>query len=623
MPAQRLAPLALVALLFASPALAGVAGPFSCPDRAPLAVTAPAPAASKCQKAISKESAKFVKTKTKTLSKCLLKSAPGSCPSAQDVTKIEKAALKASDKIAKSCADDARQAALASSYSALQDEAVIGSCLLSQGNATAEILVANATGVSTEPLPLPGLDNKARGKCVKEANKRGVGFALGVQNAIAKCLDKGIKQGVANLAETCIGSFSGGVLTPATDEKTAKKIDKLVQQATSALDKKCGPGAETWLPSVFACGGSESAVELENCLLCEGWAHAVDLIEQQYAETGSYVPSGTSIEDAVNAAPEGEKLLIAPGDYAEQVTIETDGLSLVGCGGATNDRPRLVRPEGPGPFPRGIFAAGVDGLHFQSLEVVNWDDDGIFVQGAEGGVSFRDVIGDGALNSTYAIFPIESNNVLIEGCVARNVADAGLYVGQSTDIVLRYNRVEDNVAGLEIENSINAHVHNTFATANTGGILVFKLPGLPMQESRDHVISHNVSDDNNTPNFASGGAVAAVPRGTGYLILSNDDSLFEYNVARGNDSFGFLMVDQLVVNFIEPGSFDPTSPDQKVENNLVRANVFTGNGLNTAVTGFAGDAFFFLLELEDHGNCFLDNLAPLSTPSPLTCDAIN
>jgi len=605
----RLAALALALGGLAAPAFAGNAGGFSCPDRAPLAVTAPGDAASSCQKAIAKESANFVKTKTQALSKCMLKSAPGSCPSADDTAKIESAALKASEKIAKACADDAEQAALGSSYSALSDESVIGSCLLSQGSATADILVANATGVSTEDLPLPGLDNKARAKCTKETNKTGVNFALNVRNEMAKCLDKAIKQGTADLAAACIGSFAGGVFVPPTESKTAGKIAKLVEKASKALDKKCGAGAGTWLPSVFACGGAESVAELQQCLLCEGWGHAVDLVEQQYAETGVFVENGAgAIETAVNAAAPGAKLLIEPGDYAEQVTIESSGLSLVGCGAATNDRPRLVRPEGAGPFQRGIFAAGQDGLHFQSLEVVNWDDDGIFVQGATG-VSFRDVIGDGALNSTYAIFPIESTGVLIEGCVARNVADAGLYVGQSQGIVVRYNRVEDNVAGLEIENSIDAFVHNNYATTNTGGLLVFKLPGLALQESRDHVVSHNVSDANNTDNFASGGAVQAIPRGTGFLILSNDLSVFEYNVARGNDSFGFLFLDQEVANLFG-ADFDPTSPDQKAENNLVTNNEFTGNGANSAAP-LGGNIGFLIGEVgdpADHGNCFVDNV---------------
>ena len=48
------------------------------------------------------------------------------------------------------------------------------------------------------------------------------------------------------------------------------------------------------------------------------------------------------------------------------------------------------------------------------------------------------------------------------------------------------NHVELNVAGIEIENSTNADVHDNTATNNTGGILVFNLPGLEVENGADH-----------------------------------------------------------------------------------------------------------------------------------------
>ena len=68
-----------------------------CADRAPASIAAPATdkATLKCQKAIAKEGEKFLNAKTKTLSGCLLKKAPGVCPGVKETQKIEKAALKA------------------------------------------------------------------------------------------------------------------------------------------------------------------------------------------------------------------------------------------------------------------------------------------------------------------------------------------------------------------------------------------------------------------------------------------------------------------------------------------------------------------------------------------------
>ncbi len=614
--------LALFPIALAAPASAGAG--FSCPDLTPAAIQGAAAGGLDCQKAIAKEGAKFLAAKTKALSKCLLKEAPGTCPTADDVAKVEEAAQKAQTAISKKCADDAAQAGLVSSYGALTDDTVIGSCMLSQHNASADVLVANATGVFSGDFPAPeALDDKtakkfgkARSKCASEANKTGIGYGLDVLGEIAKCLDVQMKQGVAgDLAPVCIGAWAGGVYTPPTDAKTAEKLAKLQTKAQDKLAKKCGdPDALGFLPSVFACGGANSVAELQECLLCEGFSHAVDLAEHQYGEAGTLVENGAAnaIETAVNAAAPGAKLLIEPGDYPEQVTIETNGIQLVGCGGATNDRPRLVRPEGAGPFPRGIQATGIDGLLFQSLEVVNWDDDGIFVADAQG-VTFRDVLGDGGEdNSTYAIFPVQSDGVVVEGCISRRIVDAAVYVGQSTNILVRFNKVQESVAGIEIENSANATVHNNYAQGNTGGILVFKAEGLGVQLSNDHVVSHNVLDANNRVNIGSG-TVGGIPDGTGMLIISNDDSVFEYNVIRGNNQFGIALTDQAFA--IGP----PLSPDQDTERNLITRNVATGNALAPDGVNPASDIVFAISPSTTHGNCIEDNVDDLDpillTPS--------
>src|SRR5208282_942759 len=54
-------------------------------------------------------------------------------------------------------------------------------------------------------------------------------------------------------------------------------------------------------------------------------------------------------------------------------------------------------------------------------------------------------------NGPYAIYPVECKNLLVEDFVARGAADAGVYVGQSENVVIRRNRAETNVDGYEIE----------------------------------------------------------------------------------------------------------------------------------------------------------------------------
>jgi parallel beta-helix repeat protein len=144
-------------------------------------------------------------------------------------------------------------------------------------------------------------------------------------------------------------------------------------------------------------------------------------------------------------------------------------------------------------------------------------------------------------NGAYGIYPVQTENVLLEECVAIAASDAGLYVGQSRNVVVRNNRVEYNVAGIEIENTIGADVYGNVATNNTGGILVFNMPDLPSPGHSTRVYQNEVVA-NNTDNFgAKGTPVASVPAGSGIVINSNDKVEIFDNVIADNDTANIII----------------------------------------------------------------------------------
>ena len=125
-------------------------------------------------------------------------------------------------------------------------------------------------------------------------------------------------------------------------------------------------------------------------------------------------------------------------------------------------------------------------------------------------------------NGAYGIYPVQTENTLIDGAVAIGAADAGIYVGQSKRVIVRNSRAEFNVAGIEIEHTQFADVYDNVAVNNTGGILVFNMPNLPQPGFGTRVFN-NIIKTNNTKNFAPKGAiVASVPAGSGIVINSND-----------------------------------------------------------------------------------------------------
>lgn len=127
-------------------------------------------------------------------------------------------------------------------------------------------------------------------------------------------------------------------------------------------------------------------------------------------------------------------------------------------------------------------------------------------------------------NGSYALYPVQCRQVHIENCTAIGASDAGIYVGQSDSVWVTGCRAEYNVAGIEIENTTNAWVYDNVSTNNTGGILVFDLPGLPKKRGGHVRVWNNQVVRNNYKNFApKGNIVGKVPPGTGVMVLATHD----------------------------------------------------------------------------------------------------
>ncbi|MCA9533460.1 MAG: right-handed parallel beta-helix repeat-containing protein [Myxococcales bacterium] len=238
---------------------------------------------------------------------------------------------------------------------------------------------------------------------------------------------------------------------------------------------------------------------------------------------------------AVNALGDDTTIILGPGTFAmdNQVTIRgANGVNLVGQG---MDETVLVF-TGNTAQSNGIDVIA-DDFVVQDLHVLDAPKDGIRVE-ASTGVTFRRIRsswtnpGRGT-NGAYGIYPVRCFDVLVEDSEAINASDAGLYVGQCHRVVVRRNRVLDNVAGLEIENTEYADVYENHAEGNTMGFLVYDLPGNPVV-GRDVHIHDNTARANNGRNFSPGGTVSLVPAGLGLVIASSRRVIVDGNTFEGN-----------------------------------------------------------------------------------------
>jgi len=162
-------------------------------------------------------------------------------------------------------------------------------------------------------------------------------------------------------------------------------------------------------------------------------------------------------------------------------------------------------------------------------------------------------------NGAYGLYPVQCQQVLIDNCEAVGASDAGIYVGQSDHIIVRNSRAYRNVAGIEIENSTHADVYNNVATGNTGGILIFDLPGLIKKKGCHVRVFNNRVIENNFKNFApKGNMVAGVPPGTGIMVMATSDVEVFDNEIRNNRTLGTAIVSYYMTELpIEDDQYDP------------------------------------------------------------------
>ena len=233
----------------------------------------------------------------------------------------------------------------------------------------------------------------------------------------------------------------------------------------------------------------------------------------------------------------------------------------------------------------------------EDLTIMDAQGNGLRINGSDGVVVRRVRAGwtneSDTENGKYAIYPVQSSNVLVEGSEALNSSDAGFYMGQVTNGIMRDNVARGNVAGFEVENSVNCEVYDNLAEDNTGGILVFELPGLPMNGAGT-LVRDNEARANNRANFGEpGSTVGLIPAGTGIFILAANDVEIRNNVIADNRTLGVGVISYDTVLAVE-GESSTGDPDYDTlsEDIYIHDNELSNNGTDP---GTPGDAIQMLL----------------------------
>ena len=282
-------------------------------------------------------------------------------------------------------------------------------------------------------------------------------------------------------------------------------------------------------------------------------------------------------QQLLDAKP-GDVIEIPAGRFSfdRSLSLRVDGVTIRGAG---MDK-TVLSFKGQRSGAEGLIV-NASGFTLENLAIEDSKGDGLKVNEGEDivirGVRVEWTNGPDTDNGAYGLYPVQARNVLIEDSVVIGASDAGIYVGQSQNVVVRRNRAERNVAGIEIENCIDADVYDNVATENTGGILVFNMPDLPQPGHTARVFKNRIFK-NNTGNFGrKGTAVAAVPAGSGVVIMSNDQvEIFDNEIA-DNKSANVLIASHYSAGY--DSKYKPSAKfDPYPEQIFIHDNRFSGGG---------------------------------------------
>jgi hypothetical protein len=387
---------------------------------------------------------------------------------------------------------------------------------------------------------------------------------------------------------------------------------------------------------LVACGGDDSS--------STSAAPSTDVASSEAPSTDAPATAGVinvpadyaTIQEAVDAAVEGDLILIAPGTYNEAVQVTTNNIIIRGL-----DRNTVIL-DGNFELDNGIRVVGANGVALENMTAMNYTKNGFFWTGVTG---YRGDYLTAWRNGDYGVYVFDSVGGVIDNSYGAGSPDAGVYVGQCypCDSLINHFTAEFNGLGYSGTNSGgNMVIVNSVFRNNRAGVVPNSGSYELCYPERKTTIIGNLVYDNNQPDTPAID-VAILAMGNGILSAGGVQNIIERNRVWNHNKTGIGLVPFLEEDpndsLPDKSAWETTCADSKKlmpvqpdgallwdsQDTTVRGNVLEDNRRADIAVGSAGSDLWTL------GNCFEGNTFTTSAPldleklapcgSPLSKDA--
>ena len=144
------------------------------------------------------------------------------------------------------------------------------------------------------------------------------------------------------------------------------------------------------------------------------------------------------LQEAMILMSEGDTLLLKAGYYSfeDGLSLDVNNVTIIGEGMDNTILDFKNQKSGA----QGLLVTS-DKVTLKDFAILDAKGDALKVIGTKGinMINLRTewTGGPKSSNGAYGFYPVESEDVLIDGCVAIGASDAGIYVGQSKNIIVR------------------------------------------------------------------------------------------------------------------------------------------------------------------------------------------